>query len=68
MLDNFPLNEIKDTIKKIKSINNNILLEVSGGVNLSNLKNYTNFGIDYISMGSLTHSQRNVDYSLRVLD
>ncbi|MHA1983896.1 MAG: carboxylating nicotinate-nucleotide diphosphorylase [Candidatus Hodarchaeales archaeon] len=68
MLDNFPLNEIKDTIEKIKSINNNILLEVSGGITLSNLKNYTNLGIDYISMGSLTHSQRNVDYSLRVLD
>ncbi|MHA1990430.1 MAG: carboxylating nicotinate-nucleotide diphosphorylase [Candidatus Hodarchaeales archaeon] len=68
MLDNFPLNEIKDTVEKIKSINNSILVEVSGGINLSNLKNYTNLGIDCISMGSLTHSQRNVDYSLRVLD
>ena len=41
-------------------------LEVSGGVNLANLKAIAATGIDYISVGALTKSLRAIDLSLLV--
>jgi nicotinate-nucleotide pyrophosphorylase (carboxylating) len=41
-------------------------LECSGGINLENVRAYAETGVDFISVGALTHSARAVDMSLRV--
>ena len=66
MLDNFELESTKKTIKKIRNINNNIIIETSGGITLENIKKYASFA-DRISIGYITHSVKNIDFSLEVI-
>ena len=63
MLDNMTVAEIK---KAQKIIGTKCLIEISGGINLSNIKNFTNLAVDFISIGALTHSARAVDIGLDV--
>ncbi len=62
MLDNFTINDVK----KVVGINNGLFkLELSGGINLKNIHLYSKLkGINYISIGSVTHSYKSVDISL----
>jgi nicotinate-nucleotide pyrophosphorylase (carboxylating) len=64
MLDNMHPKEIKDVVELIKSTNDKIEIEISGGVNLENIDKYLQSGIDFISIGSLTHSVKGFDFSL----
>ncbi len=61
MLDNFPLEEIKKAVALAKG---KVELEASGGVNLENVREIAEAGVDMISIGSLTHSFRSSDISL----
>lgn len=61
MLDNMDIRTIKQAVKKYK---NKVELEVSGGINESNIVPYANTGVDYISCGALTHSVKALDISL----
>jgi nicotinate-nucleotide pyrophosphorylase (carboxylating) len=62
MFDNFNLNDLK---KAAKMVNGKFEIEISGGVNLANIRKYSKFhGIDYISSGALTHSNKSLDISL----
>lgn len=63
MLDNMSVTQIKQA-KKI--IGRRCLIEISGGINLKNIKNFVNLGVDFISIGALTHSVRAVDIGLDV--
>lgn len=63
MLDNF---KIEDMIEAVKLINGRSKIEASGGVNLSNIKAIAETGIDYISVGGLTHSVKALDISLEI--
>ena len=45
-----------------------IITEASGGINLTNLALYRETGVDYISLGSLTHSVRALDISAKVAE
>ncbi|MCS7249633.1 MAG: carboxylating nicotinate-nucleotide diphosphorylase [candidate division WOR-3 bacterium] len=63
MLDNFSISEIKEAVKKKKK---GVKIEVSGGVNLENVEEIAKTGIDYISIGSLTHSPKAIDISLEI--
>jgi len=65
MLDNFKPNECEIAAKKIREINPNILIEISGGINDSNIEKYAKFA-DRISLGYLTHSVKNIDFSLEI--
>ena len=47
-------------------INKRALVEASGGVKLETVEAIAHTGVDYISVGALTHSVRAVDMSLRV--
>jgi nicotinate-nucleotide pyrophosphorylase (carboxylating) len=69
MLDNFSPSEVAETIKVITEIGvrNNVQIEVSGGINLNNLREYVEAKPDIISVGYLTHSSQAVDYSLQVV-
>jgi len=62
MLDNMSIRDIKKAVKLKKAA----LLEVSGGINLSNIKKYASTGIDLISIGELTDSVKSVDISLDI--
>jgi nicotinate-nucleotide pyrophosphorylase (carboxylating) len=62
MLDNFSADQIQEAIK-IKP--NDLSIEISGGVNLSNIDNFLIPGVDAISIGALTHSAPHVDLSLK---
>ena len=63
MLDNMDIPAIK---KAVKLIDKRALIEVSGGVNLSNVSEIAETGVDYISIGALTHSARAVDISMEI--
>lgn len=63
MLDNMDIPTIK---KAVKLINKEALVEVSGRVNLENVTEIAVTGVDYISIGALTHSARAVDISMEV--
>jgi len=66
MLDNFTPEEVKKAVELLKSLNPTLKVEVSGGVNEENLREYALSGCDYISSGAIIHSARWIDLSLRV--
>ena len=64
MLDNMPVARIK---KALRIIDSRAFVEVSGGINLSNVRAVAKTGVDFISVGALTHSARAVDISMEVV-
>jgi len=66
MLDNFNPEEARNTTYKIKKINPNILVEISGGITPGNITEYASFA-DRISLGYLTHSIKSKDFSLEII-
>jgi nicotinate-nucleotide pyrophosphorylase (carboxylating) len=62
MLDNFPLEELR---KAVQLINNRFKTEASGGINEATLRAVADTGVDYISVGALTHSVKSLDLSLK---
>ncbi len=67
MLDNFTLPDLIKTIEKRNKSYPDILLEASGGITLKNVKKVARAGIDFISIGMLTHSTQALDFSLDIL-
>jgi len=68
MLDNFKPKDIPNAVQKIKAINALTLVEASGNITEQNIGEYAKSGVDIISMGSLTHSVKGLDISLRILN
>ena len=66
MLDNFDPKTGEKVTKKIKQINRKILIEISGGIKLSNIGKYASFA-DRISLGYITHSVKSIDFSLEII-
>ena len=62
MLDNFTPIQIKEALELI---NQNFETEASGGINLDNLEEYAQTGVDYVSVGALIHQAQSVDLSLK---
>lgn len=62
MLDNFNPSALARAIKLLKA--NKFKIELSGGINASNFANYQKKGVDYYSLGALTHSYNSCDFSL----
>lgn len=63
MLDNFELSKLK---KAVKIIGDDFEIEASGGVTLKTVKAIARTGVDYISVGALTHSAGCLDLSLKI--
>ncbi|MCK4847421.1 MAG: carboxylating nicotinate-nucleotide diphosphorylase [Candidatus Heimdallarchaeota archaeon] len=68
MLDDFSPDLIR---KSIELMNNHKLIkkpliEISGGIDAANIKNYLLTGVDIISIGALTHSVKSIDFSLKI--
>jgi nicotinate-nucleotide pyrophosphorylase (carboxylating) len=63
MLDNMSIDMMR---KAVKITDGKIPLEASGNVNLKNIKQIAECGVDYISVGALTHSAPTFDLSMRI--
>jgi len=64
LLDNF---EFEDLREAVKLVNKTVLTEASGGITPENALEYAKCGVDYISMGALTHSVKSLDMSLKAV-
>ena len=67
LLDNMSVKEVRRAVERCEKHSRRVPIECSGGVNLENVRGYAETGVDYISVGALTHSAKAVDLSLRVL-
>ena len=65
LLDNMNPQQIEKALRMIKSAKNKkILTEASGGITLKNIRQYAKTGVDRISIGALTHSAPNINFSM----
>jgi nicotinate-nucleotide pyrophosphorylase (carboxylating) len=71
MLDNFSPVEIKKAIRYLRKMfprkEKRPLLELSGGISLGNISHYAIKGVDFISLGALTHSAPALDLSMEIV-
>jgi len=65
MLDNF---NYEDTVTAVKLIGNAYETESSGGITLDTIAEYAQCGVDYISVGALTHSVKSLDLSFKAIN
>ena len=63
MLDNFDIEEMK---KAVKFIGGKCSIEASGGIDMDTVKQIAETGVDFISVGALTHSVKALDISLEI--
>ena len=66
LLDNMTPAEVRDAVKLARKHTAKIPLEASGGMTLDTVRAYAKAGVDFISVGALTHSVPAVDLSLRI--
>ena len=64
MLDNFSYADIKTAVALIDE---NYETEASGGITIDTVRQYAECGVDFVSMGALTHSVKNLDLSLKAV-
>jgi nicotinate-nucleotide pyrophosphorylase (carboxylating) len=64
MLDNMNLADMKEAVHRIA---HRFKTEASGGITEANLRQVAECGVDYVSVGALTHSVRSLDLSLKVV-
>lgn len=64
MLDNFGFEDLR---KAVQLINNGCETEASGGITLANARQFAECGVDFISVGALTHSAGSLDLSLKAM-
>lgn len=64
MLDNFSFDLLREAVSLI---NGRFLTEASGGITEENVLDYAHCGVDFISMGALTHSVKSLDMSLKAI-
>jgi nicotinate-nucleotide pyrophosphorylase (carboxylating) len=62
MLDNF---SVVDTLSAVKAISGRFEIESSGGITQSTIRSYAECGVDFISVGALTHHIKSLDMSLK---
>lgn len=62
MLDNFNYQDLKEAVR---NINGKYITEASGGITEENVTEYAKCGVDYISIGAITHSVKSLDMSLK---
>lgn len=62
MLDNF---SVDDTRKAVKMINGKYETESSGGITFDTIRSYAECGVDFVSVGALTHSVKCLDMSFK---
>jgi len=66
LLDNMPPDTVRRAVERCAQLEHPIPIECSGGIRLENVRAYAETGVDFISVGLVTHSPQAVDMSLRV--
>ena len=66
LLDNFNIFQIKKAVIFRNKNYPKIKLEASGGITLKNIKDIAKAGVDYVSVGAITHSFQSMDFSLEI--
>ena len=66
LLDNMTPAQVRDAVDRIKEEKRWIPTEASGGIVLENIRSYAEAGVDFISVGALTHSAKAADISMRI--
>ena len=64
MLDNFTPEQVAEAMKLIGE---DFETEASGGINLDNIEDYAETGVDYVSVGALIHQAKSLDLSLKAV-
>ncbi len=64
LLDNFNYHDLREAVNLIKG---RYITEASGGITIDNIREYAACGVDYISVGALTHSVKSLDLSLKAV-
>jgi nicotinate-nucleotide pyrophosphorylase (carboxylating) len=64
MTDNFSVDDLREAVRKVGG---RAKIEASGGITLENIRQYAASGVDFLSVGALTHSAKAVDLSLEIL-
>lgn len=67
LLDNQSIGSLAAMVKTARAINPDVKLEASGNVSLDTVADIAATGVDYVSIGALTHSARVADFSMKVL-
>ncbi len=65
LLDNFNFHDLREAVNIIEG---RYTTEASGGITVDNIRDYADCGVDYISVGALTHSVKSLDLSLKAVD
>lgn len=64
LLDNFNFADLKQAVNIIEG---RYITEASGGITIDNVREYANCGVDYVSIGAITHSVKCLDLSLKAV-
>ncbi len=67
LLDNMSPEDVRSAVERCAKLERRIPVECSGGIRLENVRAYADTGVDFISIGLLTHSTHAADMSLRVV-
>jgi nicotinate-nucleotide pyrophosphorylase (carboxylating) len=67
LLDNMPPAQVKTSVERIRKEDRWIPIEASGGIVLDNIRGYAEAGVDFISVGALTHSAKAADISMSIV-
>ena len=66
LLDNMTPSQAKKAVKQIRAALPKVLIEASGNMNLKTVRKYALAGVDFVSVGALTHSAAAADLSMRI--
>ena len=66
LLDNMTAAAVKKAVKQIRAALPQVPIEASGSINLETVRSYALAGVDFVSVGALTHSAAAVDLSMRI--
>ena len=66
LLDNMPPEDVHQAVERVRQLDRDVPLEASGGITLENVRTYAETGVNFISVGALTHSAPAVDLSMRI--
>ena len=66
LLDNMTPEQVRQAVERVQSLDRAVPMEASGGITLENVRAYAEAGVNFISVGALTHSVSAVDLSMRL--
>ncbi len=66
MLDNMNIGQIKKAVETVRQKDKDLEIEVSGGIEIDSIDDFVECGVDYISVGAITHSAPAVDIAMKL--